>query len=165
MAASQWGIDPQTGGLRKLDDEKLAKAMWKDICKSNGLPLDTEYLLRSQKDLLSNNMTWREKTMDDLWRKIYRKTEADDGVWKKKFIQQLEKESVQEDLSEFEREKARKMLRKMINPEEDDNKPFIFTGLMARLDSRGRLLKRKADEGDEEAAFNLAKLATSHTLF
>ena len=139
MAASQWGIDPEIGGLRKLDEEKLAKAMWKDICESNGLPLDTPYVLRSQKDLLSNNMTWREKTMDDLWRKIYGKrglikTEPDDGVWKKKFIQQLEKESVQEDLSEFEREKARKMLRKMINPEEDDNKPFFFY----RFDGKAR---------------------------
>ncbi|PWA60850.1 hypothetical protein CTI12_AA378770 [Artemisia annua] len=148
MAASQWGIDPETGGLRKLDDEKLAKAMWEDICKSNGLPLDTPYVLRSQEDLLSDNMTWK----------------PDDGVWKKKFIEQLEKESDQEDLSEFEREKARKMLRKMMNPEEDD-KPFVFTGLMARLDSRGRLLKRKAEGGDEEAAKALAKLATSPTLF
>ncbi|PWA55093.1 potassium transporter 1 [Artemisia annua] len=105
----EWGIDPKTGGLRKLDEEKLANAMWKDI--------------------------WNR-----LWM-LY----GERFMGKKKFIQQLEKESNQEDLSEFEREKARKMLRKMMNPEEDD-KPFVFTGLMARLDSRGRYLKRKADE-------------------
>ncbi|PWA60849.1 hypothetical protein CTI12_AA378760 [Artemisia annua] len=116
-------------------------------------------------------MTWTEKTCDALWRKTYRKrglikTEPDDVLIKreKNFIVQLEKESHQEDLSEFERERARKMLMKLKNPDDHKEKPFVFTGLMARID-RHRLLKRKADEGDEEAAKELAKAATLPTLF
>ena len=152
--------------------------MWKDICKSNGLPLDTPYVLRSQKDLLSNNMTWSEKTMDDLWRKIYKKrglikTPPVDVLIerKKEFIEQLEKKLAEEDLDECEIRKIGLMMNKtkedldeLMNPKMNNKKkkfPFdvMDIPMMAMADRRGRLLKRKADAGIEKASKALAKEA------
>lgn len=126
--------------------------------------------------------TWREKTCDPLWRRVYRKREpvpVDVLIQMQiEVIGHIRKDLVErDDLSQYERsflegmlDKSYEELEELMNPDDEDAKMkkkkkeedyerdiVSHSPMMAEMDKRCRLLKRKADEGDEEAAKELAK--------
>ncbi|GKE23894.1 hypothetical protein Tco_1435406 [Tanacetum coccineum] len=130
MTTTYWRADSKTGEMiGPLDEEELAKNMWRTICRVIGLPVDATYVINND----YQNMTWSEKTCDGLWRNVYRKrgsikTPSDDELIerKKNFIEKLKKKLAEGDLDEFEITKIGKMMKKtkedldeLMNKEED----------------------------------------------
>ncbi|GJW17048.1 hypothetical protein Tco_0024484, partial [Tanacetum coccineum] len=138
--------------------------------------LDTQYEIKNAFD----SMTWSEMTCDDLWRKVYRKrgvikSPSDDTLIKMKkiFIERLKKKVAEEDLDEFEITKIGKMVKKtqedldkLMNQdhekeedapkmkkkkeEEEDDHVVFDNPVMAKIDKHLRMMKRKAQDGDDK---------------
>ncbi|GKD40111.1 hypothetical protein Tco_1260318 [Tanacetum coccineum] len=116
MTTTYWRADPKTGEtIGPLDEEELAKNMWRTICRVKGLAVDAPYVINNDFE----NMTWSEQTCDDLWRNIYRKrgsikTPSDVELIenKKAFIKDLNKKLAKEDLSPFDISRIHKMMKK-----------------------------------------------------
>ncbi|GJV40322.1 hypothetical protein Tco_1418762 [Tanacetum coccineum] len=128
MTTTYWRADPKTREMiGPLDEEELAKNMWRTICRVRGLPVDATYVINND----YQNMTWSEKTCDGLWRNVYRK--RDDEETKRS---------------------RRLMNRRRIAPQDcKEEDRTLEKPLMAHEGAlRSMQMKKTPQEGDKEAA-------------